>query len=270
MHREWRLSPSPVAGSWKDRLYGAYVSSGQASPRRPRGVGETADALFEPYAPHVNSLIAAHLPADRRTSIVDLGCGDGMFVYFLTKAGYSDVIGIDFSPEQVARAHRLGVTHVRQGRIEGFLERRARESVDVVLLMDVLEHMTMDALLEVLDGVVRVLRPGGICLAHVPNAEGINGMRIRYGDLTHELAFTATSCRQVFRTAGFSEVRCFEDRPVVHGPASFIRRVIWDVGTLPRRLLLAAETGEWHFVLSQTLLVKASKAREAAPQERAS
>ena len=68
-------------------------------------------------------------------------------------------------------------------------------------------------------------------------------MKIRYGDFTHELAFTPKSASQVFRVAGFREVRCFEDKPRVHGLTSLARRIIWDVGTLPSRLLLAAETG---------------------------
>ncbi|MNC85900.1 hypothetical protein D3C83_15190 [compost metagenome] len=125
--------------------------------------------------------------------------------------------------------------------------------------MDVLEHVTPAELLATLDGALRILRPGGCCLAHLPNAEGLFGMRIRYGDFTHEQAFTARSSTQVFRAAGFAAVQCFEDRPVVHGPVSLARRALWTLGMLPYRLLLAAETGETQFILSQTLLVKATK-----------
>ena len=180
-------------------------------------------------------------------------------LHYLRDAGYRNTAGVDVSPEQIARAHRLGLTDVRHADIDGFLDETAACSVDVVLLMDVLEHLTREELFRTLDGVVRVLANGGVCIAHMPNAEGLFGMRIRYGDFTHEQAFTAQSSRQVFRAVGFSRVSCHEDKPVVHGPISFARRVIWDAGTLPYRVLLAAETGSWGAILSQNLLVRAVK-----------
>jgi hypothetical protein len=107
--------------------------------------------------------------------------------------------------------------------------------------------------------VFRVLSPDGVCVAHVPNAEGLYGLRVRYGDLTHEQAFTPRSAGQLFRTIGFRQVASFEDKPVMHGLTSVVRRLLWEVGTLPHRVLLAAETGEWGARLSQNIVVRAVK-----------
>jgi hypothetical protein len=82
-------------------------------------------------------------------------------------------------------------------------------------------------------------------------------MRVRYGDLTHEQAFTARSMSQAFAAVGFQSIAAFEDRPVVHGVRSLVRRALWDAGTLPHRVLLAAETGTWGSILSQNLVVRA-------------
>jgi 2-polyprenyl-3-methyl-5-hydroxy-6-metoxy-1,4-benzoquinol methylase len=244
---------------WKERLYDAYASSGQAAPRRVRDDAATADEILRPQAPHARQFIARYIPADRRARIMDLGCGDGMLLHFLGRAGYQNTFGVDLSSEQTARARRLGLHQVQQGEINRVLDDTADASVDVVLLMDVLEHLTRDDLFRTLDSVLRVLRSGGLCIAHVPNAEGLYGMRVRYGDFTHEQAFTAKSSAQVFRTIGFSEVSCREDAPVVHGPTSLTRRLLWAVGTLPHRLLLAAETGGTRFFLTQNLFIKATK-----------
>lgn len=238
----------------KSRLYDSYVSSGQAGDKTVR----QAEDLFRPRKAFLNHIIAKHLPPDRSARILDLGCGHGAFLYFLSQAGYHDIFGIDISPEQIELAHRLGITGARLGKLEDILHEQGDGCVDVVLVMDVLEHLTKEELFSALDGIRRVLKPQGSCVAHVPNAEGIYGMRIRYGDMTHEQAFTPSSARQIFKTVGFNQIVCFEDKPIVHGAASLARRIIWDVGTLYDRLLLTAETGAGAGVLSQNMVIKAT------------
>lgn len=237
---------------WKSRFYEAYVSSGQA-----RDTGEAAEELFRPRKAFLNQIIARHLPPDRNARIVDLACGPGALLYFLEQAGYRDIAGVDISEEQIAVATRLGISSATCATLEDFLSAQADASVDIVLAIDILEHLTRPEVMEMLAAVRRVLKPGGRCLAHVPNSDGLFGMRIRYGDFTHELALNASSARQIFRVAGFREVRCFEDKPRVHGAVSLVRRVIWDVGTLPSRLLLAAESGATGAILSQNMMIEA-------------
>jgi SAM-dependent methyltransferase len=237
---------------WKSRFYAAYVSSGQA-----RDTGEAAEELFRPRKAFLNHIIATHLPQDRKARIVDLACGPGALLHFMEQAGYRNIAGVDVSEEQIAVAARLGISSASCATLEEFLAAQDEASVDAVLAIDILEHLTRPQVMEMLAAVRRVLKPGGRCIAHVPNSDGLFGMRIRYGDFTHELAFSPSSARQVFRVSGFREVRCFEDKPRVHGPVSLARRIIWDVGTLPSRLLLAAESGATKAILSQNMMIEA-------------
>lgn len=240
--------------AWKDRLYAAYVSSGQANASKTEPVEH-----FSPRKPYIQAIIRQHIPPTRNIRILDLGCGHGAFLYFLQQAGYHNIYGVDVSAEQVALAHKFGLTAVEQANIISYLASIDDETADVILLMDVLEHLTRSDLFDTLDELFRVLRSGGKCIAHVPNAEGLYGMRIRYGDLTHETAFTPKSGQQLFSTVGFQSIQCFEDKPVIHGPVSAVRWLLWYLGTLPSRLLLAAETGGTSFVLSQNMLLIAMK-----------
>jgi SAM-dependent methyltransferase len=239
---------------WQDRLYAVYISSGQTGDSNAE-----PDRHFAPRQPYIQRLIRDHIPHDRNIRILDLGCGHGAFLYFLQKAGYQDIHGVDVSPEQVALAHRFGIPTVEQQEIGLYLTTVGDETVDVVLLMDVLEHLTRQELFDLLDEVLRIVRPGGKCIVHVPNAAGLYGMNIRYGDLTHEMAFTPRSTQQAFSTVGFRHVQCFEDQPVIHGVTSALRWLLWKLGTIPSRILLAAETGGTSFVLSQNMLVTALK-----------
>jgi SAM-dependent methyltransferase len=240
--------------SWKSRLYNAYVTSGQAGTDR-----QCAREKLHSRAASIRDAIAKHFPQERDAQILDLGCGYGAFLYYLGEAGYRNCHGVDLSPEQIDVAHALGLNNVECKTIQAALSDTPNASVDVVLVMDILEHLTREELFEVLDEIFRVLRPRGRCIAHVPNGEGLFGMRIRYGDLTHEGAFTPTSACQCFHTIGFKAVRSHEDRPPVHGWRSAIRRMLWILGTLPARLLLIAETGQRRFILSQNMLVIADK-----------
>jgi SAM-dependent methyltransferase len=246
-------TPSP---SWKTRLYDAYVSSGQAGQH---GGSIKAEDLFRPREAYIGHLIARYLPQSRESRIVDLGCGHGAFLHFLSRAGYTRIEGVDTSPEQVEFAHRLGIPQAERGDVIEFLMRHKEGSLDAILLIDVIEHLEPQELFDLLDSVNRVLAPGGICLVHVPNAEGLYGMRIRYGDFTHQLAFTAKSANQIFRTLGFSKIETFEDKPVMHGAKSIVRRLLWDCLTLQHRLLLLAETGSGGAILSQNILIRATK-----------
>ncbi len=244
---------------WKSRLYNGYVSSGQASVTERQAYADHPERVFRPRAPYILSVIARHLPQDRSARIVDLACGSGAFLYFLRITGYKNISGADVSPEQIRLAHTFGIPEAKCRDILSELRETRSETVDTVLLMDILEHLESEELFDVLDQVFRVMKKGGTCIAHVPNAEGLFGMRIRYGDLTHERAFAPKSAEQLFRTIGFEKVRCFEDRPEVHGVKSLARRVLWAMGTFPNRVLLTAETGALGFILSQNMLVTAHK-----------
>lgn len=239
---------------WKSRFYEAYVSSGQAVD-----TGENAENMFGSRFAYLNHIVTQYVPQDRNVRILELACGPGAMLYVLDRAGYRDIAGVDISEEQIAVAKRLGISTASCGTLEEFLAGQEAESVDVVMAIDILEHMTRTEIMDVLDAVRRVLKPGGRCIAHVPNGEGLHGMEIRYGDFTHEMAFTRLSSKQVFSVAGFSRVRCFEDKPRVHGLKSLARRILWDLGTLPKRLLHTAETGAGGVILSQCMIIEATR-----------
>ena len=215
---------------------------------------------------HLRRLVRLHFPEDRGARVLDLGCGPGDLLAVAGEAGYGNLMGIDGSPSQVAAAQRRGVADVRQGDILDTLDSLEPASFDVVVTYDVIEHLTMPELLRVVDGVARILRPGGRWIIHAPNGEGLFGMRMRYGDITHEMAFTRGSLGQLLGASGFTGVACFEDRPVPHGLKSAVRLVLWHGIRALLRLALAVESGETDrgAIFTQNLLAVAHKARAPA------
>lgn len=239
---------------WKEILYRSYVSSGRITVR-----GSSAKEQFQPRRAYLTSVIRRFFPADRASRILDVGCGHGALLYFLQEMGYRNSRGVDGSAEQVELARRLGVAGVEVGIGIDFLRRCNNGSADVVCIWDVLEHLTRQEAFDLVSEIRRVLSPGGVCIGHVPNAEGIFGSRVRYGDMTHEQAFTRNSISQMFQALQFENVRCFEDKPIVHGVRSAARRLLWELVSLPFRIVLKVEMGPGGHIVTQNLLFTAKR-----------
>jgi predicted TPR repeat methyltransferase len=192
--------------------------------------------------------------------ILDLGCGSGLLVHLARQVGYSSISGVDVSAEQVAQAQQLGTESVREGDLISTLHATASDSHDVVVTFDVIEHFSIEELVPLVDEVRRVLKSGGRWIIHCPNADSPFFGRVRYGDITHVEAFTATSIRQLLLSSGFRRVSCYEDRPVVHGVRSASRYALWRVFRAMLQLYLVSESGTTGSrIFSQNLLAVAIK-----------
>ena len=241
--------------SYRSRIYGQYVMA-----REQALAPNTLEGLV-PRAPMLRQLVRRYFPEDKDANVLDLGCGHGAVIYFAREAGYRNVRGVDGSPEQVAAAARLGIKEVVQGDLHDVLREQPAASVEVVIAFDVIEHFTRDELVPFVDEVYRVLSPGGRWIMHVPNGESPFCGRMRYWDMTHELAFTRTSLGQLLLSSGFSSVHCFEDTPIVHGVKSAARWVLWKCFRSMLRLYIAVETGDTSRsqVFSQNMLAVATR-----------
>lgn len=239
----------------RTRVYRQYVHA----EGRPLAPATTAD--FAPRAAMLRHLIRTHLPVDRSAVILDLGCGHGALLHFLREAGYRNVAGVDASREQVAEAARLGIEAVREGDLLETLRGLRDCSQDIVIAFDVIEHFDKNELLPFVDEVLRVLKPGGRWIIHAPNGESPFVGAVRYGDVTHEQAFTRRSLPQLLLPSGFARVECYESGPVPHGMKSAVRWLLWMGIRLMLRAWIAVETGDAtrQVILTRNLLALADK-----------
>jgi 2-polyprenyl-3-methyl-5-hydroxy-6-metoxy-1,4-benzoquinol methylase len=215
---------------YRKRLYSRYVSSGQATVDASRSLVASRQQILE------------RLPPDRSARIVDIGCGNGALMTQIREAGYRHVMGVDTSAEQVVLAQKHGVNGIVQADLLEWMD-NTREPFDAVVAVDLLEHFDPCDVLGVLDRVWKVLVPGGRVIIRTPNAEGPFGSRYRYGDLTHGLAFTSQSMKQVLLATGFDGIEIFDTPPVAHGAKSLLRVIIWRAIDAALRLYLTAEVG---------------------------
>jgi 2-polyprenyl-3-methyl-5-hydroxy-6-metoxy-1,4-benzoquinol methylase len=240
---------------YRERIYRKY-----ARERRNNRI-HVSSVAFNARAPMYSKIIREHFPLEKSAAVLDLGCGDGAFIYCMSKAGYNNVRGVDRSPEQVDMAKRVGVDAVIEGDLFNTLESLPDGSQDVVVAFDVIEHFTKAEVLSFSDEVLRVLRPSGRWIIHTPNGESPFVGATRYGDFTHELAFTRGSLNQVLQASGFEQIEYFEDRPIVHGVRSCVRLIMWLFFRSIIRLVIMVETGDKgiNIILTQNFLTIAHK-----------
>ncbi len=102
-------------------------------------------------------------PPHRRLRVCELGCGTGGNLTAL--ADKHDVVGVECSPQALAYAQQALGNRVRYGRLPHEID-LPRESFDVVLMTDVLEHIEDDTASA--NAALQLLRPGGVLVATVP------------------------------------------------------------------------------------------------------
>lgn len=245
----------PPASDYRARIYGRYMETHLSAVTRP-----PTRAIFAYEAKVFRKTFGPLLPESRTAAVFEAGCGAGSFLYYLVEEGYSKACGMDVSASAVETALALGVRGASRGDALEHLK-NARSSYDCVVAIDVVEHLKKEELFGFLEAVLGALKPGGSFIWRSPNADGPFFGRIRYGDLTHELAFTRHSAFQLMAAAGFVDAEISGEVPVVTGARSLLRAVLWKGFSALARLYLYAESCDTGALLAANLLVRARKPR---------
>ena len=227
---------------------------------------------FDSTALFYRRLLATELTSTpHEARILDIGCGHGLLVYALGSFGFKNVQGIDLSEEQVAVGKKYGLACRVVGReyiID--LAQTAAATFDLIFMMDVLEHMDKAEQLRVLAAASELLVPGGRLIVSVPNANASFGLRWRYNDWTHEIAFTEHSLEFVLLNSHFINVKYLPFEFVTRPRLAFVPRkavIFWALQKffrLFRRLEAVGELGPqgWNVPLSLNLLARCVKVDE--------
>jgi len=152
-------------------------------------------------------------PSQVRGRLLDVGCGDGVFLKHAKQAGF-EVWGIDFDRKSVEVARKaLNTDTIYAMSLEEFYEYARKEGLkfDVITFFDVLEHQ--DKPREFLRIVRELLKKGGYIAGSVPNRESVFQKDFyqrwcSYIDHPphHFLRFSKESLEKVLKLSGFSEV----------------------------------------------------------------
>ncbi len=187
-----------------------------------RGVltdGTTRETVFT----SLGRTVGPWLPHERSAKILDVACGGGALLLFLENAHYDDLHAFDISPENVGICHRLGLPFVRQFDALCLKDFEPDVSYDMILALDILEHLPKQTVVGFLRQARDRLRPGGSVIIQTPNMGCVFGLYHRFYDLSHDFCLTEKSALDLMMVAGFD-------------PENVQIRPAWNATTLLGRL----------------------------------
>ena len=113
--------------------------------------------------------VQACLEHARGKSLLDMPCGDGLLTELFAQR-FERIVGVDASSVHLQSArHRLPNVEFHESLIEDL---QLSERFDTVVMLNVLEHV--EDPVRALRSAASFLAPGGVLIAHVPNAHAVN------------------------------------------------------------------------------------------------
>lgn len=248
-------SAPSAAGDYRETFYARYAET-HLGPRE----GEMTPKRLRLHSALMRKLYGHVIPADRSARIMDIGCGFGAIVFWLQSDGYENASGVDVDSKQIEAGSVLGIRNLSAGDIRTALS--TAQSVDAIILRDVLEHFNKGEILELLALCRNALRDGGRLIIQVPNGDSPFAGHMRYGDFTHEISFTATSLSQLLAVTGFKSREFHPVPPVMVNkplPVRLIRALAWKLVQGLYKSLIAVEAGKQRIIVSMNILAVAYK-----------
>ncbi|TCK23879.1 2-polyprenyl-3-methyl-5-hydroxy-6-metoxy-1,4-benzoquinol methylase [Ancylobacter aquaticus] len=129
--------------------------------------------------------------------VIEIGFGNGSLLGWLRDNG-AVATGIEVQDELKERARQAGFAVIDT------LAEVPDDSVDMVVALDVFEHVRYPDLQRLCEDIRRVLKPNGYLIARFPNGDSPFSMRFQNGDATHVLYIGGALIAGLMSTTGFS------------------------------------------------------------------
>lgn len=150
---------------------------------------------------------------DVKQRILEIGCGSGSFLYYLKVQGFEDCQGVDMDAALVSHGRDKLKVNVSEARWGDFVSGE-RGYYDVIIALDVFEHIPAEEIQGILENTCRRLSKGGRLILRMPNPTCPLVLPTFCGDTTHKLLATEGLVTHLLKKAGFlGSIRFWETRP---------------------------------------------------------
>lgn len=158
------------------------------------------------YVPEVQQF----LPDWSKGRFIDVGSGRGEWLDILRENGALDYVGVDLNRRQNGICKTRGHVTVCEDCIQ-YLKKQPENSVDLITGFQIIEHLAMSDLMELLKQSYHALKPGGMILFETPNPRNlIVGADTFYIDPSHKRPLPSELVGFFVEWNGFRQIRCID------------------------------------------------------------
>ena len=169
---------------------------------RFRGSRDEIKQRLEYYLPFFKD----GLPGREAAAILDIGCGRGEWLELLGAAELN-ARGIDLNRIMVDQCRKLNLD-VTEADALSYLKKIPDNHFGAVTAFHLIEHLELGRLVNLINEIMRVLRPGGMVLFETPNPENIAvGACNFYADPTHRNPIYPPTIQFIIEQRGFHDVK---------------------------------------------------------------
>jgi len=170
-----------------------------------RGSEELVARRLQNYLPYLERACAVSRPL----VALDIGCGRGEWLQLLKKQGVV-ARGVDSNVGMVAHSVAQGLDVTCGNGLE-YLRQQPAQSLGLVTAFHVVEHLSSDDLLVLLEEAARVLVPGGMAIFETPNPANVTVSTFSfYLDPSHRHPLPAPLLKFLCHAAGFGGTEVLE------------------------------------------------------------
>jgi len=214
---------------------------GSSQPRRDlpaREAGHLLDALYASFEDQfrgareeVKNRLRVYLPILKDAKVtadaLDVGCGRGEWLELL-KHEEVQARGVDHNRVFVEQCRQIGLDVVEEDALT-YLRSLPGRSLNVVTSFHLVEHLSFEELIRLLDEMIRTLRSGGLLILETPNPENFMvGSYSFYADPTHRNPIPSPTLQFLLESRGLDRVTVMKLRPwdaaKIEGDTDIIKR----------------------------------------------
>jgi cyclopropane fatty-acyl-phospholipid synthase-like methyltransferase len=177
-----------------------------------RGVRDFRDVIAgaESKGYVYDRIVLPWLPSDPSKAVAEIACGHGSFLHWLKERKFTNITGVDSSPEQLNFARQTGSV-VQQADVNDWLSAQSTASYQAIVGIDLIEHISKDDLMKLLAQSYRILCPGGRIIFRYPNGDSpLVGMNL-FNDITHIWTYTPNCLNSLAQMHGFVRSHFYDE-----------------------------------------------------------
>jgi 2-polyprenyl-3-methyl-5-hydroxy-6-metoxy-1,4-benzoquinol methylase len=183
------------------------------------------------------------LPEDRDAPIIDIGCGQGDFVRYLSDLGYRNIVAIDLDPASVANAGRIPGVKAVEAKVDAQFVAGLGNRFALIIVKQMIYYLDRHDAPNFVRELAKSVADDGKIIVEIFNGSLISGRFTELKDPGIMTAYTENGLRRLLEWNGFELISIFGAKTTSRSIRGLLYRAAQRIWFALYRLLLVVERG---------------------------